>query len=684
MEQARPKRAGKPSIGGAHAAEKAATDRPKQPPTAAQLAARRANLATGRLTKAQKVKNVVGRVLTAREGRREAKSVRVVKDRIKAREAAWKARRGARAMGKPVSDEQALLAIAGYHLYDADGKLKVPAKANRVKAAAAVSGLSEPTARAICQMWEEKGEIKKEDTSKRGFGSDSHPLSSKLPDGLAADVEAFIKAELGDEANPHWVTRQSVQEFIEEKTGRHCSLKRVGLLLTEWGMKYGKLTRIPNGDLSRARKLQRQIYIIQVAEAMKKGWTIVCTDESYCNARYCELQSWAPAGAMHAAFIQKGGLGARLCFIHAIDEDGLITPVDKDGRASYAPDGDPKTPFPSAEAMFPAQKAANMGDYHANFKGGNFMDWVRNRLIPGLKARYPDAFGPKPTRTIAMVFDNAPYHTVTTPNLDKKKGAIRFCPKSLKKGDLIEAMRAADCKKLNVPIADSKGGTKVVKITLDAAEAARRGKAGVHPSVPELQAACEEWLGQNAPTVLMNDLELALSEAGNIKVIWNAANFPEGNPIELVWASCKGYAGWLYKKGRTIAQLAQQIRDGLYTNKTVNNGVTQRKAGAYLRHPTTGKCEAARKLFEHVFHSEAGGVQKVIDSDPELGGTLRELVVDADAYERATTSLCRNVVRWKIRRALLEEVADVEAAEEDLLQLDEEDEDADDGDDTED
>ena len=56
----------------------------------------------------------------------------------------------------------------------------------------------------------------------------------------------------------------------------------------------------------------------------------------------------------------------------------------------------------SAEWVFPGK--VKKEDYHKNMNGANFMQWVKQRLIPTFQAKYTNG------DEVILVLENAPYH----------------------------------------------------------------------------------------------------------------------------------------------------------------------------------------------------------------------------------------------------------------------------------
>jgi transposase len=597
---------------------------------------------------------------------------------------------GGRARGAPIS---AALATAALALYIVEQEASSPSAA--VHAAARASGLSAPSVRKLVRRYEATGGVVTEDVAQRGAGSPLHPLSTAATASRCkAAVAHYVSTALSSDT-PSWVTRQGVQAMLSRTLGLHLSLPRVGRLLAHLGYAFRPLSPKRHGVVPAFRVLLRRIFVIQLARAAaleRDGLAaLVFADESYANVKQVLTRSYAPAADPSASWAKGGGLGRRLCFIHALSRGGLLAPLG----VPSPPLGDVRGEYASAEMMFAAQKGGSVGDYHGNFNHSIFMGWVLCRLIPALRARFPRAFDPSSDFRVFLGTDNAPYHVGSTASYDHIDGhhygfgavAGRFDPLALPKSELVARLRAAGCARLDIPCAvaatdGQPAGTRIIPTTLNDAFAAAKGSNGRTARLLELQQAAMTWLLEHAPAVLRNDLEAVLAAHGRIGVIWHPPNDPNCMPIEMVWARAKAYASAAFTGQRSIPLLAQHIRSGLYTGRLAVPGVLHTRGGSFAgSDAVSGGCAAAAALIDHVLHAPRGGVQANIDHDPALAGSLRALVV-ADPATRAAALLHgdRNALRCAAKRRLVaEQHAAVEEVEDVAAEVDAEDFDEGDG-----
>ena len=108
---------------------------------------------------------------------------------------------------------------------------------------------------------------------------------------------------------------------------------------------------------------------------------------------------------------RKSGRGKRLIILHAITKDGPLAEIDeatgKPVMCQLIWKGDTPHPAPvkegdkhTCETFWIA--SSHTGDYHDNMDSDNFMQWVKEKLVPTFKKN--------PGHKMVTVLDNAPYH----------------------------------------------------------------------------------------------------------------------------------------------------------------------------------------------------------------------------------------------------------------------------------
>lgn len=565
---------------------------------------------------------------------------------------------GARSGTERVTTTQAMLALAPLVMYDGEGALLPPfvlnAKdADLIREGAVLSGLGQTAVRELQLHLRATGDVLMEPTKIRGPG--------KMSAMDALDVEEEIKLWVAAELNadqPAWVTRQSIRDKIRELTGLELSFKRISELCRDWGLSYGQL-RSPPHELSQLRLLRRRVAVLQLAYATQQNYFVVDADQSFQGVRERETNSFAPTDEHWGKFgsNRRGGkTGDRLCWMHAIAEDGMAGSFD-----TLAELGDITNEHPNCYMSFGAQAgAATTGDYHGNFDAVIFMLWLTLRFIAWLLDKFPGIDTAEyEGRKVVLRLDNAAFGAVTTKSLTADN--TRFNPLKLPWGELVDAMLYVECEALTVNFTwmDDDGeerDTYEIDLTADDVKK-HRGLLGARPTVGEFKSAAYAWLVENAPTVLETDVERELRIAfhGNVIVEYNAPCWPFTMRVEYCWSIAKTWNRFRPTEGRTIAVLDEGIRTALYTDELAAPGMNQVRGGLYVP-DAAGACPAADALTHQCWLGvDRGSAQDFINNDAILQAaqpagqvtTLANLVVPA-AYVGLETESRRNILLWRI------------------------------------
>ena len=164
-------------------------------------------------------------------------------------------------------------------------------------------------------------------------------------------------------------------------------------------------------------------FVLNLDEALKLqaqgSLIIVYMDESYVHTNHMPSKCWQETGGDDTYRVERSrSKGTLTIIVHAMTRDGWLCCYRGDGARGAPLDGNPSRdrPKPSefhegkcfnCEMVFRSKHAT--GDYHDNFDGDMFAKWLKERLIPTFKKRYPG-------KRCALVLDNAPYHHVHPEN----------------------------------------------------------------------------------------------------------------------------------------------------------------------------------------------------------------------------------------------------------------------------
>jgi hypothetical protein len=95
-------------------------------------------------------------------------------------------------------------------------------------------------------------------------------------------------------------------------------------------------------------------------------------------------------------------------------------------------------------------------------------------------------------------------------------------------------------------------------------------------------------------------------------VIWNAANFPEGNAIEKVWAGIEFYVAVKFNGKRNPKTLHEHLLESMNTDEKTD-ALNHARGCSFVR-DANGECPTAAAISDPVLYNPKGnGVAKVIE-----------------------------------------------------------------------
>ena len=276
--------------------------------------------------------------------------------------------------------------------------------------------------------------IKWRNPSSRERGSLNYAVAAAALDDAAWE-EVFDEMDRIN-SNGGQVTARLVQQHLIDVRSVKLSLWQVRAQLRLRDCHYARSFSVaPVDAVWHAKRIAR--FIRQYVQALIKEseGTHICVwmDESYIHNNHAVERGWfRPGSKRHVVISKRTG---RLVIFHAITRDGLLcnehsrdSDMDRDLtvetlNAEYVYHIDPKKVNISAASAAASAAAAaatasedvqetpgtvkdrkdDKEDYHGNIDGTMFIQWLRHRLIPAFKARYP-------CMKMILIMDNASYH----------------------------------------------------------------------------------------------------------------------------------------------------------------------------------------------------------------------------------------------------------------------------------
>lgn len=341
-------------------------------------------------------------------------------------------------------------------------KIKIPLKLARERTAVA-TGVS---VRTVSRINAELSKLSVNEEEANYFSTPKKTRNRKKPvTGIDSFDESVVRRTVYDFyiTEKRLPTIKLLQEKLKEKIDYKGSRESVRMILKNLGFRWKRVQNnrrilIENSDI----REKRISYLLAMKKYREEKRPIVYMDESYVCTSHVSGKSWSDGSfnGLHTP-ISKGD---RLIIVHAGGEEGFV---------------------PNALAMWKA--GIKSGDYHDNMNSKNYMQWVKNQLVPNLKPN------------TVLVIDNAGYHN----------SELNKAPTSNSRKD--EMIKWLEDK--NIPYE-----TSMLK--------------------PQLYRLIQNHKAQFKKYVL--DEELSKAEAGH-SVLRLPPYHPDLNPIELIWAEVKDY-----------------------------------------------------------------------------------------------------------------------------------------------
>ena len=466
---------------------------------------------------------------------------------------------------------------------------------------------------ALWRHWCDEQNVMIISTANRGAGATRHinHCHHMTPEAVIMMSE-FIREKNRDGSG---VTVKEIRgHLIDSVLKLSISKPTLREVLHKLGYKYGRGKVI--GKMNDEWRRQRiRYFLLEYSKALKEQSNgtaiIVYTDETYVNANHARDETWTCADDPLSNFlVRPSSKGKRLVILHALTRDGLIF-RDSDVSNDVAS----QESF-NSELIYEANKGD--GDYHDNMNGQIFIDWVVYHLIPSFNNKYRN-------KKMILVLDNAAYHHWHGPH----SISVNSLSKPAAASVLIDI-----CKVTSITVKRQiKGTDEYDDHVFDDTSTwfARGGARG--PSLDELKAVIKEQFSLK-PHLNCSLIKTEFNTCG-FQLIYTPPYLPEVQPIERAWAIVKNYVASQYKNGRTIPQLLQQTKRGLYGDGTVDGhkGVSSTAAENIIRnaHHSMGALIAEdMSLRGDIFTVKAAPSTSLpvpdteADVDAELNGEVEE------------------------------------------------------------
>ena len=336
--------------------------------------------------------------------------------------------------------------------------------------------------------------------------------------------------------------------------------------------------------------------------------------------------------------------GKRFIITHAITEHGPLAVRPEGEDYAFPPDGAIMEPFKfNAESLFESKESG--GDYHKALDSEWYKKWMENRYIPTFKEAFPG-------KRAIYIGDNAGYHclrssTYVNPKTMYKKDCVLW----LKKHGVTGAVRDGLV---------TWGGTSPLEWNVKGLNGLKDDKKNPRPDRSHMVWTTHESLSENAPrgpypeelqahiATIVKDhkshlnktgLEEILEKEDQWLVLFTPPNASVFQPIELFWAFTKNSGKTKWRRNRTMKQLKQHIRMGMYGDDLRSGNCNCERL---IRHAekemlkSIGKdteTYAAGSTLEHILFNETKGLHQLPDvaayikavDDPTLENILAAL-----------------------------------------------------------
>jgi hypothetical protein len=468
-----------------------------------------------------------------------------------------------------------------------------------VKIAAQVEQTSPRILRSASKRFQRKNHLLRSPSKLPRINRD-HPLHALYLDSgptLAVQNEVYALVDRAQKEN-RYISLTTIQLQLKEKFNKHFPKRTLHeWMVTKMELEYGELKWSPvEASFANARI---RSYLIALAAAMKEEEAgtaiIVYMDESYIHQGQRTKFSWYCKKTERNNIYQGHGpnSGKRIIVLHAVTKDGMLAMPGVDPSNILTEE------YLSCALVFAEVNVDDItpADYHNSINGEKFVMWMRTRLIPTFKARYPG-------KKMYLVLDNAKYH--------HHRGEDWLTPAKMNLGQCARFLRENAVREIT--ITSGKGERQHTYVVKASKFSADRKDGG--PTMAGIRDAVKTYLlshpGMNTtvPRQLMDDAKFSL--------IYTPPYESWLQPIELVWARMKHTVSTQAFLGRTHQETAAQT----YASFDHIDGTL---CSSLLSH--------VRKLIDSWLQTDAAGsLQRFQSMSGLMAATKAEIEASHDLY----------------------------------------------------
>ena len=415
-------------------------------------------------------------------------------------------------------------------------------EAAAIDAASVWCGSSRVTIAPAYHHYLETNELLEPDTSHQGRGNPSHPCHTG---SLTSEAQLLIHSILADArlTNAFVPAREVMRQAGVQVSERHARR-----LLRRMGYKWRR--KRPMGTASKEQMAQRmRSFIHQYSDALKQEEAgvavIIDMDESYIHTQHRNRYMWALTSDEQGTQVRgTPSKGERLIIVHAMSKDGLLH-APRRGRSAAAPTNVLSDQDFTCEVIF--KGTVDSEDYHKNMDGTVFMNWIRNRLIPSFKRRYPN-------KKLILLLDNASYHHPrgedwVNPNKMTKQDLAAWIVSHLPDGELMR-VQDGDHERIFGKTSLFQHGSKY------------------SPSCKQMRMWIKSYLLKH-PLTNQTLVQQEFARHG-FQLIYTPPYQCDTQPIEMLWAYVKNYVGRVMGDDHSVKAVTELTRQGFYGDQ-VNN-----------------------------------------------------------------------------------------------------------------